>query len=132
MGTIIIHGGKKFDTDTRARNIYGDFCKFLDESKPDEICIERSIYLQSFPATRSISEVIGLCKLAAGQRNIPFTMIHASSWKKGTVGKGNASKKEILDFVREKYKIEYEITQDEADSILIGEYFLKSKKNTVD
>lgn len=128
VNNVLIFGGKKSDADTRARNIYNYFCEFLDEYKPDEVVIERSVYLQSFPATRSISEIIGLCKLACGQRNIPYNLVHNTAWKKRILGNGRVTKDEILRFVKDKYNPNYNITQDEADSILIGEYFLSLKR----
>ena len=124
VGNVLIFGGKEFDADTRARNIYQDFCKFLDESKPDEVVIERSVYTQNFVSSRTISEVIGFCKLACGQRGILFSLVHNTSWKK-YICKGNASKSEIRKVILKKFPELSNSDQDSIDSVGIGLYYLK-------
>ena len=125
--TLLISGGKKYNADTRARNIYYSFCKFLDESKPDMVVIERSVYTQNFISSRTISEVIGFCKLACGQRNIPFNSVHNTSWKK-YICKGNASKSEIKEVILKKFPELSDREQDEIDAVGIGLYYLSLKK----
>ena len=123
VSNVLIFGGKKLDADTRARNIYYDFCKFLDESKPDEVVIERSVYTQNFISSRTITEVIGFCKLACGQRNIPFDLVHNTSWKK-FICKGNATKSEIKEAILKKFPELEDRDQDSIDAIGIGLYYL--------
>lgn len=130
IGTSIIFSDKKLNSDKRAFELFNNFGLFLKSMKPDKVVIERSVYNQSFPATRTISEVIGYVKLVCDQNNIPYELVHNTSWKKVMVGKGNATKQEILDMVIKKYP-EYQrtkITQDEADAILIAEYFIQKEK----
>ena len=127
--TLLISADKKLDADKRGFKLYLDFSSILDNYKPDEICIERSVYLQSFPATASITKVIGYCTLAANQHNIPYTMIHNTSWKKHLTGRGNSKKPEIKEAViRLGYSSLIDDKQDLADAIGIGLFYLHQKE----
>lgn len=127
-GTLLISADKKLDSDKRGFKLFQDFGMILDNMKPDEICIERSVYLQSFPATKTITEVIGYCKLACNQRNIPFSLVHNTSWKKFVAGKGNAKKLDVKEAIIKLYPEMIDENQDSIDACGIGCYFLFSNK----
>ena len=128
-GTLLISADKKLDSDKRGFKLFQDFGMILDSMKPDEICVERSVYLQSFPATKTITEVIGYCKLACNQRNIPYSLIHNTSWKKFVTGKGNAKKIDIKEaIIKMGYESFISDNQDRADAIGIGLYYLSLKE----
>jgi len=127
--TLIVSADKKLDADKRGFRLYKDFSDVLDSYKPDEICIERSVYLQSFPATRAISEIIGFVKLAANQRNIPYALIHNTSWKKYLTGNGRSKKPEIKEaIIKLGYGDLIKDNQDLADACGIGLFRLDQKR----
>jgi len=127
--TLLVTSDKKLDSDKRGFKLFKDFGLLLDNMKPDHVVIERSLYLQSFPATKTLTEVIGFCKLACNQRGIPYDLVHNTSWKKFVTGKGNAKKPEIKEaIVKLGYGDLIEDNQDLADACGIGHYFLFKDK----
>lgn len=131
-GTLLISADKKLESDKRGFELFEKFSNLLDRMKPDKICIERSVYLQSFPATKILTKVIGYCELAANQRNISCSLIHNTSWKKYLTGKGNCKKPEVKEAVIKKFPGFSEITFDEADACGIGLYYLEVVENNGD
>ncbi len=127
--TYIIQSDKKQKSDDRAFVLFAGFSKFLEDERPDMVCIEKAVYNGSFPATTTITEMVGFCKLACHQFNIPYELIHITHWKKLTAGKGNAKKSEIMEFASKKWsKIIDNVTQDQADAACIGLAYLIGEK----
>mgnify|MGYP001594445499 CR=1 FL=1 len=126
VGTMVLFANKKEKPDDRAFCMFVEFSKLLDNMKPDMMVTEQSLYNQNFKSSRIIAEVIGFCKLACEQRKIPFVLVYVPSWKKFITGKGNATKEEIFKTMLERHPGHKNVTQDEADAISIGDYFLHS------
>lgn len=53
---------------------------------------------------------------------VSVIQIGVSEWKKGTVGKGNATKSDVADWARSRWDWLEGITQDEADALCIAEF----------
>jgi Holliday junction resolvasome RuvABC endonuclease subunit len=64
----------------------------------------------------ALHRVVGACMSADRSMN----MINVSTWKKATVGKGNASKDEVREWVAYNYGIERDPNQDVCDAIGIA------------
>jgi Holliday junction resolvasome RuvABC endonuclease subunit len=60
--------------------------------------IESAIYIQNAKATIAIASVVAGIKLQLHRSGTPFASVDNRKWKKVIIGKGNASKSEIMDF----------------------------------
>jgi Holliday junction resolvasome RuvABC endonuclease subunit len=96
------------------------------EVQPD-IGIEAAIYIQNARATISISSVIGAAKailLAAGFNPVE---VNNKSWKKDILGKGNASKEDIMSYAKNRWGHIFE-EQDFADAACIAAWRIEHDK----
>lgn len=123
---ITVTADKKLDSDKRAQQMYADFSKLLDSLKPDQMVTEKSLYSNNFISSRTITEVISYCKLACGQRSIPYFMVYVPSWKKYITGSGKSTKEEIRKYVLKIYPQLIDDTQDICDAAGIGAFFLEA------
>jgi Holliday junction resolvasome RuvABC endonuclease subunit len=128
-GTMIIAADKKLPADDRAVQLFKDFAIFLEKTKPEVVVMERPLYNQNFTSSRTITEVVAYCKLSCSLLHIPYELVHVSTWKKIAIGKGNATKQEIMTFINKRYPWTKGLTQDECDALSIGLYFVEKKKD---
>lgn len=54
---------------------------------------------------KKLCRISGSFMLLAGQYDLPFELIHPSSWRKVVHGKGNASKEDTLNWVKDTYQL---------------------------
>jgi crossover junction endodeoxyribonuclease RuvC len=54
---------------------------------------------------KKLSRVTGYMILLAGQHEVPIELYHPSSWRKTSLGKGNAKKEDSVNWVNEKYEL---------------------------
>lgn len=54
---------------------------------------------------KKLSRVSGYLILLAGQYDLPLELYHPSSWRKTVLGKGNAKKKETIDWANDTYDL---------------------------
>ena len=71
--------------------------------KPQIVYIEEAIFIQNFKTSRAIAEVIGNIKVVLSKYKIDYETVPVNSWKKAIIGKGNASKDEVREFILNKY-----------------------------
>ena len=86
-----------------------------------KVGVEAAIYIQNARATIAISSVIGAAKaslLAAGYAPIE---VDNRRWKKLVLGKGNASKEDIMTYAKNRWGDIFE-EQDFADAACIAEW----------
>ena len=65
--------------------------------------IESAIYIQNAKATIAIASVVAGVKLQLHRSGTPFASVDNRAWKKVIIGKGNASKSDIMDFALSKW-----------------------------
>ena len=97
---LISHG------ETRSEQLYDLIIMFegqIKAIKPDVVYLEEAIYISNFKTSRSISEVIGNMKFVLTENKIPYEAVAVTSWKKKVIGKGNAKKQDVKDFILKKY-----------------------------
>ena len=111
----------------------------IEEWQPDDVCIE-NIQLQTFGPKnspqvemyRTLACLQGVLVDTLFERKIPVELVYSSTWREvvGVLGKGRENKKqEAQKKVESWYSIK--CSQDEADAICIGKYFiLKNKKSS--
>ncbi len=83
------------------------------------------------PGLRGKASVWHLGYLATVQRicdslSIPLELVNASTWKRSVVGKGNASKTDILYHAAGRYWLDVTAPQDAADACCLLAYWLQS------
>jgi crossover junction endodeoxyribonuclease RuvC len=54
---------------------------------------------------KKLSRVSGYLMLLAGQYDLPFQLYHPSSWRKVSLGKGNAKKVDSVNWANKKYSL---------------------------
>ena len=118
---------KKADNVQRLVDLISLFEKWVEIIKPDKVYIEESIFIQNYLTSRSISEVIGNIKLVLAKAKIDFKMVPVTTWKKNAVGKGNASKEEVKQFIVKKYPDFGEESQDICDATAIALFGVKEE-----
>jgi len=120
------------DTQVRFCELVDKFGVFLRDLEavgtlPTIVYVELPIYMQNTKTTLSIAYVVGLVRVVCRQFNITCKMVDNKTWKRVVVGKGNATKEEIMQYVlvlHEDVK-----SQDIADSICIAYYGLREVRN---
>ena len=93
------------------------------------VYIEDAIYIQNFKTSQAIAESIGNVKLLCKLNKIPFKMVPITSWKKEVVGKGNAKKEDVKDYVVKTFEISSDCKQDIYDAYCIGLYGVRFQEN---
>jgi Holliday junction resolvasome RuvABC endonuclease subunit len=126
--TLIFDSDKKIIADLRGVTLFNKFESFIKKEKPDLMITEKSLYSQNFVSSRTITEIIGFCKLICNKHKIPYYMVYVPSWKKYVTGKGNATKAIIKECVLKIYPQLEEYTQDEADAVGIGLFYINNKE----
>ena len=70
---------------------------------------------------KKLSRVSGYVILLAGQYDLPLELYHPSSWRKTVQGKGNAKKKETVDWVNATYGLSLKLKDNDiADAVGIA------------
>lgn len=80
-----------------------------------------------------LAEVYGVISELLTELQIPYSTVLATVWKPvvGIKGKSrDEQKRNAQKYITEKYNIK--VTQDEADSACIGEYYINSKRSAWD
>ena len=144
-GTLVSYGTYKApmeeETTSRINKMKNWLIKAIQEWKPDFIGIEH-IQLQTFGANRNQQQVETYRVLANLQGvlldtifeiDIPCELVYSSTWRKSCgISEGNAQRESKKKAAQDKVASWYNLqcTQDEADAICIGKYFvLEQNKN---
>ena len=91
--------------------------KFLSAfiSMPKLVIFEQYAFNATGNARTVSIEAGAMCRQAVWDWGIPIVEIPSTTWKKIVVGKGNASKKEVKDYMKDVYNLEF-ASQDECDA----------------
>ncbi len=109
---------------TPEKSLTSDFlvlANLLDWAKPQLIILERPFLYQ-------ISGYIGGIMMACAERKIGWWQIGPSKAKKLVLGRGKASKEDVLKWAREVWKGKGELTQHSADALLYYEAWREDPK----
>ena len=113
-------GSKKRNFEERFPEISVGF--FNDLSKiniTDRASIEAAIFIQNPKTTIAIAHVVGAVWGALFQKGVDAIRVDNKQWKKGVLGKGNASKQDITKFAIDKWGDIFP-EQDYADAACIA------------
>lgn len=101
--------------------LFKEFKYFLDNAQVYYAYIEQPVIAMRHKSVRMVNQVSGMLLTLMMEYNITFGEVHNKTWKKVVVGNGNATKKEIMEYVQKTYQLN-KISQDVADAICILEY----------
>ena len=84
----------------RLLDIYDSLSQIIDETKPDEVSIEKLYFNQNITTGISVAEARGVCILIARQRCLPIAEYTPLQIKQTMTGYGRAKKKDMQEAVR--------------------------------
>ena len=113
-------GSKKKVFEERFPEISLGFSKDLSKIKlTGKASIEAAIFIQNPKTTIAIAHVVGFAWGTLLQKGIDAIRVDNKQWKKGVLGKGNASKDDIRQFAVDKWGDVFP-EQDYADAACIA------------
>ena len=110
---------KDKDYETRFYEILDKFEAYAGIIDISTAAIESAIYIQNAKATIAIASVVAGVKLQLHRSGTPFASVDNRAWKKVIIGKGNASKSDIMAFAISKWGDQFP-EQDYADAACIA------------
>lgn len=132
---VLIDLHKIKDTDERIRKMMKAIKTQLNEYKPDMIVMEECLMTNNIKTVKILSYIAGTIISWVDENNVIFKFLLPTAWRKrvgiiqGPKTKREVLKQEAMDMVKNKFKIE--VTDDEAEAILIA-YSMSCNKNSND
>jgi len=118
-GTIKSRAGQS--SAEKLAGIYGTLVELLEKFSPGALVLEDVFYHKNVRSTLRLSEVRGICSLAAAQRGIEVHTYASRRVKKATVGNGSADKNQVRSMVRVLLELEEEPgSLDVSDALALG------------
>jgi crossover junction endodeoxyribonuclease RuvC len=143
MGLCVINGAtkqllfsstvklSKADNESRLVHLYKLLNKVIEKFSPDEIAME-DVFLPAKTSPRtpiSLGELRGVARLCAAEHNLPVFFYPPRKVKLAITGYGNASKKDVINWVEGEFKISVK-DDNEADAISIAWTHIMNKRFT--
>ena len=125
-----VSGSRWIELDDLYQQFYEDLYLRVDPAYPTFVYIEDPVVgrggakVQGDLARAQASMLLAAAHVNERSPTIPYT-IHLTSWKKEVVGKGNASKKVVAEYVREnwpRFAAAFDGEQDYYDARCIAQY----------
>lgn len=85
----------------RLLDIFNSLHEIIDETKPDEVSIEKLFFNQNITTGITVAEARGVAMLAARQENLPIYEYTPLQIKQTMTGYGRADKKQMQEMVRQ-------------------------------
>ena len=118
---VIKPNKRKMTIGQQAAMQYNTLAKVIEECAVEAILCEDQHGGLNKDTLKKLARTSGFMVLLAGQYDLPFELMHPSSWRKVTHGKGNAKKEDTLNWVNEVYGLELtDKENDIADAIGIA------------
>lgn len=118
-GSIILPAQKSIPQ--RLEIIYSELNKIIKKHKPDEFAIETAFYGKNVQSAMKIGYARGVSILCAIHNKVPASEYSPREVKKAVVGKGAASKEQVLFMIKTLLNIKSEkIKVDESDALAIA------------
>lgn len=118
---VIKPNKKKLTIGQQAAMQYNKLSEVIEECGVEAIMCEDQHGGLNKDTLKKLARTSGYMVLLSGQYDLPFELLHPSSWRKVTHGKGNAKKEDTLNWVNETYGLGLtEKENDIADAIGIA------------
>lgn len=89
--------------------IYDGISDRLTVYKPDQVCIEQAFYAKNVHTTLVLGEARGVAMLAAYKSGVSITEYTPREIKKAIVGKGNATKEQVMFMVKTMLRLSSQV-----------------------
>jgi len=111
------------DFDTRfvdfLTNFYEELGIIIERHTPLWVAVEAPIFIQNPKTTMQIASVVYTTKFICSLYNLDCSLVQNKTWKKYTVGRGNASKSDILEYANIFWQTTF-AEQDWADAACVA------------
>lgn len=133
-GEYLDGGMEKFDYPTAKQQRLGapkgkkwaDFNRWLrktlEEKAPTEVVIEEVVRNVSTKSAHSYGYFRYATEAACADLGVPIVLAPVGTWKKDTIGKGNADKDEIMEHATKLYPGVEWMTDDHSDSAVMANW----------
>ena len=132
-GTIINHDGVLQETikwispikdfDSRfvdfLTNFYAELGIIIERYTPLWVAVEAPIFIQNPRTTMQIAAVVYATKFICALHKLGCQLVQNKTWKKYTVGRGNAAKSDILEYANIFWHTQF-VEQDWADAACVA------------
>jgi crossover junction endodeoxyribonuclease RuvC len=102
----------------RLLDIYDSLRQIMDETKPDEVVIEKLFFSQNITTGIAVAQARGVAMLVARQANLPIAEYTPLQIKQTLTGYGRADKKQIQEMVKVHLKLSQIPKPDDAADAL--------------
>lgn len=102
----------------RLLDIYDSLNQIIDETKPDEVSIEKLYFNQNITTGISVAEARGVVLLVMRQHNLPVAEYTPLQIKQTMTGYGRAEKKQMQEMVRQFLNMKDIVRPDDAADAL--------------
>lgn len=102
----------------RLLDIYESITQIIEETKPDEVSIEKLYFNQNITTGITVAEARGVVILVARQHNLPIYEYTPLQIKQTMTGYGRAKKGQIQEMVRQFLNMEKIVKPDDAADAL--------------
>ena len=102
----------------RLLDIYESLNQIIDETKPDEVSIEKLYFNQNITTGISVAEARGVVLLVMKQHNLPTYEYTPLQIKQTMTGYGRANKKQMQEMVRQFLNMQDIVKPDDAADAL--------------
>ena len=102
----------------RLLDIYESITQIIEETKPDEVSIEKLYFNQNITTGITVAEARGVVILVARQHNLPIYEYTPLQIKQTMTGYGRANKKQMQEMVRQFLNMKDIVRPDDAADAL--------------
>jgi Holliday junction resolvasome RuvABC endonuclease subunit len=96
----------------------------IRDIKPDLIVYEQP-HARGGAANQALGGLVAILQKKCIESGIEYTCVHSGELKKFATGKGNANKERMIEAAKERYGIDGDLTDNEADALHIYHWALK-------
>lgn len=114
----------------RMKEQYDLMKKLIKKIKPDFVVLENTQFQNNYGTFQQLSQMQGVLMALLFERNIGFEIIEPTKWKSFSKVKGRKrveQKASAIQIIKDTYGLE--VTEDEADAILIGNWSTNNIKS---
>ncbi len=104
--------------ETRLTTIYDETRALIAQHKPDAVGLEKIYFKQNVTTGITVAQARGVLALAAAQSTLPIRELSPMDVKKGVVGYGKATKKQVQEMVKVLLNLEAMPKPDDAADAL--------------
>lgn len=124
---------KKSLAEHRFLPLYAAFSEWLrntHKGQPfDFVYVEKPMLTRNAAATIWQSAVMGMLRCSLADFDIPHQLVDPGTWKKATIGAGNASKEDVATWAQINLQLPEGLAQDVYDSYCIAWHgYMKTRK----